>query len=145
MAQTALEKIAELNKKEEEAIAALKAKNAEQVAALKAEALHELTKKIRENKLEGEALAAEYAALTGKTLKGEKAGGVRVRLSPEAKAALVEKVVGIVKAGKGLSFGEISSQAGATESAARDAVKKAKEIKRIVQKGDKATARYFAK
>ena len=129
---TALEKLAALEEKHQEAI-----------AAIKGEAITELTKKIAGVKGELASLESEYKALTGKTLKGEKAGGTRKRLSAEEKEALVVSVAGIVKGAKeGISMGKIIEAAGESASAVRDAVKQVKGIKTT---GAKASTLYFIK
>lgn len=132
MATTALDKIQaiqdEANKK---------------IEALKAEAVTELVKKISGVKSELAALEAEYSSLTGKTLKGEKSGGTRKRLSAEEKAALVVTVGAIIKGAKeGISMGKIVEAAGESASAVRDAVKSLKGVKTT---GAKASTLYFLK
>lgn len=132
MAQTALEKIA-----------AIEAEAKTKIDALKAEATTELAKRIAGVKSELATLEAEYASLTGKTMKGEKAGGTRRRLSAEEKAALVATVSAIIKGAKeGIKMGDIVKQAGESDSAVRDAVKQVKGIKTT---GNKASTLYFAK
>ena len=132
MAQTALEKIA-----------AIQDKANKEIETLKAEAVSELVKRINGVKSELSALEAEYASLTGKTLKGEKAGGTRRRLSKEEKEALVATVSAIIKGAKeGIKMGDIVKAAGESDSAVRDAVKAVKGIKTT---GNKASTLYFAK
>lgn len=134
MATTALEKIQ-----------AIQAKAEEEIAKLKAEAVSELAKKISEAKAVLSALEYEYEALTGKTLKGDKAGGEgkRVRLTNDEKEALKVTVAEILKAATdGIKFGDIASQAGAPVSAIRNTLK---EIKGIKTTGKKAGTLYFLK
>lgn len=86
-------------------------------------------------------LENQYAELTGKTVKGEKAK--RIRLSSEQKAALAIRVGEIVKSAKdGISMGNIVKRAGAPDAAVRQAVKLSKDITKT---GEKASTLYFAK
>lgn len=132
MATTALEKIQ-----------AIQDRANKEIEALKQEAVTELVKKISGVKSELATLEAEYATLTGKTLKGEKAGGTRRRLSKEEKEALVATVSAIIKGAKeGIKMGDIVKAAGESDSAVREAVKAVKGIKTT---GNKASTLYFAK
>ncbi len=126
-----------------EKIAAIEADAKNKIEALKQEAVTELVKRIAAAKSELAQLESEYAALTGKTLTGEKATFSRKRLSTSEKAALVETVTGIIKASKEpLSFGDIASRTGESASAVRDAIKQVPGLKVT---GVKASTRYALK
>lgn len=126
-----------------EKIAAIEADAKNKIEALKQEAVTELVKRIAAAKSELAQLESEYAALTGKTLTGEKATFSRKRLSTSEKVALVETVTGIIKASKEpLSFGDIASRTGESASAVRDAIKQVPGLKVT---GVKASTRYALK
>jgi hypothetical protein len=126
-----------------EKIAAIEAEAKTKIDALKSEAVSELVKRISAVKSELAALETEYADLTGKTLKGEKVGITRKRLSADEKAALVITVGEIIR-GKpeGISMGDIVRSAGQSVSAVREAVAQVKGLKKT---GNKASTLYFSK
>jgi len=109
MAQSALERIAAIEAKANQEAENLKAKANKEIEALKSEALSELVKRIAANKSEFKELEAEYAKLTGKTLKGESADSsksTRVKFKPQLIPALV-------KAGKaGVNLKEFAASTG---------------------------------
>lgn len=124
-----------------EKIAAIQEKAAKEIEALKSEAISDVAKKLSEAKALVADLENQYYDLTGKTTKGEKAK--RIRLTPEQKAELIEKVERIIKsAKKPISMSDIVKQAGASASAVREAVSKAKGVKKT---GEKASTLYSAK
>lgn len=121
-----------------EKIAAIQEKAAKEIEALKSEAISDVAKKLSEAKAVVADLENQYYDLTGKTLKGEK--GKRIRLTPDQKAELIEKVEQIIKsAKKPISMADIIKQAGASASAVRNAVGESKGIKKT---GEKAGTLY---
>jgi len=126
-----------------EKIAAIESEAKSRIDALKSEAISELVKKISALKSDLAVLESEYAGLTGRNLKGEKADGARKRLSPDEKSTLVLTVTEIIKAApNGISMRDIVSAAGESVSSVRDAVKQVKGLKKS---GSKATTIYTLK
>jgi flagellar biosynthesis chaperone FliJ len=132
MASSALEKIQ-----------AIQDKASKEIEALKSEAISDVVRKLSEAKSVVSDLERQYEELTGKTVKGEKAGVTRKRLSKEQKEALVITVGEIIKGAiNGTSMGEIVKQAGESASAVRQAVS---EVKGLKKTGAKASTLYFVK
>ena len=124
-----------------EKIAAIQEKAAKEIDALKSEAISDIAKRLSEAKALVVVLENKYYDLTGKTVKGEK--GKRIRLTPEQKDELIAKVEQVIKsAKKPISMSDIIKQAGASASAVREAVSKAKDVKKT---GEKAGTLYSAK
>ena len=124
-----------------EKIAAIQEKAAKEIDALKSEAISDIAKRLSEAKALVVDLENQYYDLTGKTVKGEK--GKRIRLTPEQKDELIAKVEQVIKsAKKPISMSDIIKQAGASASAVREAVSKAKDVKKT---GEKAGTLYSAK
>jgi flagellar biosynthesis chaperone FliJ len=132
MASSALEKIQ-----------AIQDKANKEIESLKAEAVSDVVRKLSEAKTVVSDLERQYEELTGRTVRGEKAGVSRKRLSKEQKEALLITVGEIIKAAsEGISMGEIVRKAGESVSAVRDAVTHVKGLKKT---GSKASTLYFAK
>lgn len=124
-----------------ERIAAIQEKAAKEIETLKSEAISDIAKKLSEAKAVVADLENQYYDLTGKNLKGGKTK--RVRLTPEQKEELIASVEQIIKsAKKPISMSDIIKLAGASVSAVRDAVGKAKGIKKT---GEKASTLYSSK
>jgi len=126
-----------------EKIQAIQDRANREIEALKSEAVSDVVKRLSEAKSAVADLERQYEELTGKTVRGEKAGGGRKRLSKEQKEALVITVGEIIKsANGGISMGDIVKRAGEAVSAVREAVHQVKGIKTT---GSKATTLYLVK
>lgn len=86
---------------------------------------------------------AEYKRIMGKTVKGEKTGETRERLSDADKAKLTTKIAGILKGSpSGIGMAEIVTQSGGKKSSVQNIMK---EIKGVTKKGPKTAMLYFLK
>jgi hypothetical protein len=80
---------------------------------------------------------------SGGRAKGRSAPA-RTRTTSEERAAIIEKIAGIVQSGDGLSVGEIERQSGLSRAAVASALKLLKEQGRAFMGGTKRFARYAA-
>jgi hypothetical protein len=91
-------------------------------------------------------------AAKGRPRRGGSGGGrakarsapARARTTSEERAAIIEKVAGIVGSGDGLSVGEIERESGLSRAAVASALKLLKEQGRTFMGGTKRFARYAA-
>lgn len=136
--------LAEIKKIEAEAAARIQALK-EKAASGIAKALAEAKDRLKEAQKEVDRLAAEYAAATGKTIKGEKVEGrkTRVRLSADDKAKLAEQVKETLKSANGAKLKDLrEAHPGFSDTNLREAIKSIKGIKTT---GNRASMVYFVK
>jgi len=113
-------------------IADIQRKAEEEIQALRQQAVTEVVKRLSDVKQEIHALEGQYAQLTGKPFPTEAghssnngAKSARKRLSAEEKAALVETVRGILAANpSGVSMGELVRTSGVSAGTVREALSK---------------------
>jgi len=78
----------------------------------------------------------------GRAAPRGRAAPARARKSSEERAAIIEKVAGVVESSDGLSVGEIERESGLSRAAVASALKQLKEQGRTFMGGTKRFARY---